>query len=877
MAAEPEIAAQPLSVEAGTLASIVAWAQDCPAWQQDALRRLCEQDLFDAADIDALAVICKGAATGVPIAAEQIRDPAAGLSTVTLRALHSAQHVNAIVPNARLSFCRTGVTAIYGDNGSGKSGYARVLKNACRARTTGKETILPNIYDANPGVPTAVIDFTNNGQNDSVPWTLGQAAKPLLSAVSVFDAHTASIHVTQTNDVAYTPLPLKMLAELSRACDEVKSRLGAEISALQKQIPAVISQPVCKADTAVGKLIAGLNADTAPADVETLAGLSGEARAKLDQLNADLSADPVRAAARLNALKVKIEGYATKLESFAAAIGEATAADLRAKNCAFATARVVAEAASTALFASEPLPNVGSEVWRMLWEAARTYSEAEAYPDKLFPLTEAAVCVLCQQELDDKAADRMSRFESFVKDESKRREAELKQAYMAALAAFDGATPGRSELVAIVACIRDELEDGGLAQKVRRAAIIARWRHRRIRQLHSADLAQAYPQADDAPLAELRKHADDLAKRAAGLTAESGSAARREMVAARDELADRLWLDGIIADVLAQIERCKEIAALEKAAKDTATNKITTKSTEVAKQLVTDALRSQFAKEVAHLEIAALAIELKQVSSGKGIPKFRVALTRKPDANVGEVLSEGEHRCVALAAFLAELATTNSSSAIVFDDPVSSLDHNHRKAVAARLAREGPHRQVIVFTHDIAFLFMLDEACRKADPATQLTIRSVSRGQDHAGHCNDNPPMRAQPLLSVIETMQNRLNGEKILHDRGEQDKWETTVRSLQEQLRTTWERAVEEIISPVLKRLSNEVNTPGLIKLTAITLADCEAMRAAFGRCSALLHSEAAALNTPLPDPGKIQAEITALRDWVNALQQRQNSIKPV
>lgn len=293
----------------------------------------------------------------------------------------------------------------------------------------------------------------------------------------------------------------------------------------------------------------------------------------------------------------------------------------------------------------------------------------------------------------------------------------------------------------------------------------------------------------------------------------------------------------------------------------------------MAKLLVTDALRSQFAKEVASLEIGGLAIELKQVTSGKGIPKFKVVLTRKPDASVGEVLSEGEHRCVALAAFLAELSTTNASSAIVFDDPVSSLDHNHREAVAKRLALEGQRRQVIVFTHDIAFLFMLD-ACRRADPATQLSIRSVSKGEDHAGHCNDNPPMRAQPLMKVIETMQNRLDAEKNLLERGEQ---EITVRSLQEQLRTTWERAVEEVVSPVFKRLSNEVKTAGLAKMTVITLADCKAMRAAFGRCSALLHSEAAALNTPLPGPDRIQAEITALLDWVNALQQRQNGIRQV
>ena len=69
------------------------------------------------------------------------------------------------------------------------------------------------------------------------------------------------------------------------------------------------------------------------------------------------------------------------------------------------------------------------------------------------------------------------------------------------------------------------------------------------------------------------------------------------------------------------------------------------------------------------------------------------------------MLSEGEHRCVAIAAFLAELSTSESNSAIVFDDPVSSLDHVYKDNVAERLAEEGKNRQVIVFTHDHVFSY----------------------------------------------------------------------------------------------------------------------------------------------------------------------------
>jgi hypothetical protein len=42
---------------------------------------------------------------------------------------------------------------------------------------------------------------------------------------------------------------------------------------------------------------------------------------------------------------------------------------------------------------------------------------------------------------------------------------------------------------------------------------------------------------------------------------------------------------------------------------------------------------------------------------------------------------------------MAELATTESKSGIVFDDPVSSLDHMLRKAVAKRLVAEAERLQ----------------------------------------------------------------------------------------------------------------------------------------------------------------------------------------
>ncbi|WP_446938268.1 AAA family ATPase [Pseudomonas aeruginosa] len=866
-----------MTTEVEAMASILAWSADIPGWQRDALRRLATQANLEPAELNELVAICKGDRAAAPLEAGHLRNPNRDQGEVCLRQIHGVRHVNALAPEQRLTLRQEGLTVIYGDNGSGKSGYARILKKACRARMPNRaEEIIANIYDPAPGTPSAIIEYAIGGQNRTCMWQLGQVADTALSAVSVFDSRTANIHVDETNDVAYTPFPLKLLGALAQLCKSVRDKLATEVTQIKAQTPEAIRTPACGRETVVGRLMARLAAGADPAAIEALATLTQAEQERLAQLTADLAGDPARASRQLTALKAKVEAHIALLDRLFASISDDAANNLRRLVAARDAARQAAEAASGALFRGEPLPQIGSEVWQALWASARAFSDEEAYPDRRFPVTDpGSVCVLCQQELTPVAANRLNRFEAFVRDDSQQRAEAARAAYDTALTAFEGAAVSLADLASIIATIRDELRQDALAVEIRDAAVRALWRHRQIRRRHVNPTG-----AFDVPAAAYQRQAlvdqaADIGTRANALAAEAGSPARAALLAEKAELADRQWLGGIKADVLAEIERLGQIARLEAVQRDTATNRITTKSTEIAQALVTDALRAQFAREVASFEIASLAVELRQQNSVQGIPRFKVALTRKPDASVGQVLSEGEHRCVALAAFMAELATTENKSGIVFDDPVSSLDHMHREAVAKRLVAEAAHRQVIVFTHDLAFLFELNRAADDAQPKPQMAISSVSRGADKAGFCRSEPPFKARKVSDITASLTNQLANERYHFEQGNDDEWRKTVKSIAGALRDTWEIAVEEVVGHVIRRLSNEVKTPGLVKLTAITIADCEAMRDAFGRCSELLHSAAPALNRPLPTPDALSAEIDALATWADNLRQRQGAAK--
>ena len=211
-----------------------------------------------------------------------------------------------------------------------------------------------------------------------------------------------------------------------------------------------------------------------------------------------------------------------------------------------------------------------------------------------------------------------------------------------------------------------------------------------------------------------------------------------------------------------------------------------------------------------------MPIELRKVRDRDFQSFFKVALVDKPDEPVGEILSEGEHRCVALASFLAELVTSKDYSGIVFDDPMSSLDHNYRRRVAKRLVEEAAHRQVIVFTHDLTFLFDLQ---REAEAARQnVHYQNVHRARSRPGHISDDLPIDAKSAGPLAAALRSELK-----QVRGDFDKWSEARRSVFAdgfigKLRKAWEQGIADLIQPVVSRFNSGRRSTSLRSSTTMT-----------------------------------------------------------
>lgn len=854
------------------LNDLVEWSADRAPWQKQALKLLLKSPSLTPVQLNELYQLSKAAtAAPDPIQQSDVRSATSSAEVVNLKAVINPEDVNALAADQSLSFKQSGLTIVYGDNGAGKSGYARILKQACRARLAAKPApILANIFDAAPGVPRAKIAYTVNGQNRQFDWRSDGTSPPELSAISVFDSGTASVHVDGTNEVAYTPFSLDLVQGLAQTAEALRAKCKAEQADILRATPEGLRSPPIAAGTDVAKSLAVLNAASGLKPLEDIALLTKEEQAEFAALRHDLGGDPVKAARQMTESSAGLLRFADAVRDICGLAGSATLAELRKLKSDMATWRAAADAAAQTSFSEEPLSDVGSDTWRMLWDSARRYA-MQARPDKPFP-PPGGPCPLCQQELGDEAVDRLRRFEEFVKDDAKQKADASTKAYGDRVAALRAQIMPASQISLKLAFIGRTLSDEKAAEAAR-ILIKAVWQLRRIVRMNGEPQVRVEDLDASTATAELQRLAAQFKARAAGLNADADSPERKALTARLAELDARAWLAGMLPDIAKEVERKKELQTLERVENETDTRAITQKASQLAEALVTDALRAQFSKEVSALGVSDLAVELKKESSQSGAARFRVRLVRKPSAAVGTVLSEGEHRCVALAAFLAELATSGDKSAIIFDDPVSSLDHRHREEVATRLSVEAQNRQVIVLTHDIAFLMLLNRAAQEQQ--VQVAFRCVARGSDRSGYCNDELPFNARPVESVLDALEADVKNKSVLHERGKQAEWRNAVKATLEHLRETWERSVEEFIGPVFKRLSTKVDSKNLRKLTVLEIADCDEMREGFGDCSELLHSVGEALNPKLPKPDEVLAAIAKLRTWHEDLQARQSKIK--
>ena len=769
-----------------------------------------------------------------------------------LKKMHGLKHVNALATDQCLEFAPFGVTVIYGENAAGKSGYSRVLKRACHAREK-KAAVLPNVFTIGTNrQPQALFDLSVDGTDLTETWIASGPAPETLSHIAVFDSDCARVFVDDANDVVYIPYGLDVFIKLAALCKTFKDKLEGEIRLLPPA-PSVLADFL--GDTAAGKLVGTLKHDTLPKDIEALASLSDaevQRLAVLEKLVAEINAsDPKLKATRLRRQARRLENLRLAIEKLHASLSDASVEGLRSLQNAATTAREAVTIASTQAFKNEPLPGAGSDAWKLMFDAAKRFSETVAYAEEPFPVTRSdSRCVLCQQPLVEEAQDRMWRFAEFVKQDVERVNAEKGTAFGAAVAAFGktDVAPNRqdAELAGELTELSPEVA-GHLQSYLSWAA----QRFAAVQVACSTGMWGGVLALVASPAEALKGLVERLNAEAANLeNAAQPSELSPRQLELRD-LQDRKRLADAKDEVLNYVARLKTEHGLRQCLGETETTAITRKGSSLMEQAVTGTLQKSLETELGHLGVKHIAFTLRRSGSqGQTRHQLQLADMKVDRVDLSNILCEGEQRVVAIASFLAELRTASHSGGIIFDDPVCSLDHSYREKVARRLVAEGQRRQVIIFTHDIVFLLAITEAAGRL--RVSLLTQTIRRNGDEPGVCTCGSPWHAMKVDDRLKYIRKALGEARDLLNAGNRDGYEVLGKRCYGLLRETWERAVEEVVlNDVISRFRPSVETQKL-KGVAIETSDVVAIDDGMGKCSRWMtgHDTAGAIASPFPEP---------------------------
>jgi len=848
---------------------IKKWAKERPAWQQEALRRIWDNDTLTRSDIAQLTELCKKphglSETSLAVRTLDNSENCPGTESILLESITHNGNVNALAPGQKIGF-GPNLTVVYGENGAGKSGYSKILKSACRAR--GSEEIIGNVLSGEaPGIPSATIGFSTGGESKSLEWRDDQP-EPLLYNVSVFDSTCALVYLKDKTDVAYRPFGLDLFDRLSNACTDVRSLLEKEKRMLERptELPNVPS------GTIAAKALANLSGLTVIEPIRAKLELNETEQTRRillrEQLQTLREEDPTKKIRELQLKAARIRQLATLIASIEDFEPGSQLEKLKTQLTELSSVRESLVELEDKAFSTQPLLGTGGEEWQQLWLAAERFSKAHAYVGFAFPVAEKGKhCVLCQQELGSEGASRLAVFSKFLSSRLSTRLTELKNSTQDIRRAFtEHAPPDVTETI-------EELKVESSELGVNVGQYVQGWRTL-VESVDLADRAETIPSYNSTaggPGSEILKITERLLEQATELSKALDPEHQDELLRESRELEARHLTVNQFEAYEAEVNRQRKLGAYERALKDTSTNAISRKSGELTRETVTEKLVSGFRSEVEALKFKHIEVELVEAGAGRGSLYHKLALKRNTGITVAKVVSEGEARCLAIAAFFAELSTGGASAPIVFDDPVSSLDHLWRERIASRLAKEASRRQVIVFTHDIVFLLALKGFAD--DQATCSQFQYLRRGQLGSGMSAEELPWPALKAKDRVGHLKQRWQTADKCYRTDDPNGYQNEAIIIYGLLRETWERAFEEVLlGGVVERYRGSIQTRHAKVLCDITDDDMTTFESGMSKTSRWLpgHDLAAAEGGAFPDSEELKTDIAEVEQWIQSIKKR-------
>lgn len=785
---------------------------------------------------------------------------------VKLVSVSDIKGVGALAPRSPLAF-GNGLTIVYGDNGCGKSSYVRILK--ALANPINSNAVFGNVFQANNVSPEAKITFSVDGGENCVAWNKN-SKKPY--PIQIYDTIEADRFVNQKNEIIFEPKVLDAITRMVTIYDLISTHLGE----MAKEIEREMGQPPHELGThSIAMDYLKLNTLKAlDSFVEKYSWTETQQQELAVAIAGLQENDPMRAVKTKEAQRdiIRNHGYAIlKLLQYVS--DEACDVFLEKRERQISTKKTADILVSTSRDQSL-LSDFGGDFWQAMWSRAIAYiGTIQDVAD--LPVTETGRCALCQQELDAEAVERMQAFKAFSESQATKEAAAAHNDFEIAVKQLQDNVENKVS----VSGITKVLEAGAIPQEAQNAilslySIICARCEWLLSYSDDTEIEIPYIQSRDEITSVFKEIVDRLNLEIRTL---------QEATANREKLENRLKVLLVLQWAYANLAHKKQLICIREINTKCKTNSLTTLKKDLSKLLITDAYIQRFQEEMNYLDTRKqIKVELIAVSPQKGKSYHQVSL--KGACSLGrhknnEILSEGEFRVVSLASFLADLSSWHRNRPFIFDDPITSLDHRYEENVARRLIRLSTERQVIVFTHRLAFAQLLQTAvvdfnteAAFANKPERANVTHIELRNSPLGEPSDPSYLNKMKLGDATK----KLLGDDVvrikkLQKDGDFDSADAKILALCMTFRNVIEYGVEQnLLSGVVSRFGRNVSTMKLPCLYAVTQEDITLFHGMMTKYSYYDHSHSIETPIPLPDIAAIEADLLTMQEWAKKFAKR-------
>jgi len=625
---------------------------------------------------------------------------------IELTSLSDITGVNRLAKNQTINFSKN-LTVIFGENGTGKTGYGRILKTLGFSYDSNNK-ILSNIFGANQP-KSATIKFTANGTVDTFNWN-GSNKNSELENISVFNNNCVQISLSD-RQLIVSPIGFHLFNLVISELAELTKLLNAKVALYPTKIAWVENLNV---GTPQHNYISGLSSKSIEQKLIDISTFTPELELELQTKEKELS--------DLNKtlIETEIKNINASIGELNILIGKIQSAQINFTNENWQSIKdynkqIKELESKTQTGIKEIAEQNGidfykTEQFQSFIKAAEDYIRIIEKPE--YPNAEDT-CIYCLQPLDKSAQELLTNYRTLLNDKTQenltscntlKKDLITKVSKIDTNLIFHQPTFGTDENDKLIQPTEitqynvklDELKTTFITDKVVEDSIFNFDYTIYIKFLtdKNTELSAVLNKKQEL-LSNLATKEIELKKKIA-------------------ELKDCKLLSTKITEVKTTILNHKIVSTINANAGSFNSTAISKKTTQAREELVSSDFDNKFRNELKAFRKSHININLS-FGTERGNSKVSHRIN---SYMLADILSEGEQKAIALAEFLTELQLDNIKAPVIFDDPVNSLDHNIIDDVARRLIKLSGERQVVIFTHSVllfnSFLYFSKQPSYKA-------------------------------------------------------------------------------------------------------------------------------------------------------------------